>query len=277
LLGVFSTMRVFGTFFEYVIRWMLPLVAWWVAAAAWSITRTVRARHAVGEARSTNGVDKWLSGALAFCLVVFSALGVAKASSATVPYARDVMIAAELSRTVRAELDPSLVYQVNEADPVSLGSVGFGLALDLERHGWRSGVGEWGAAGTMQHRVVVAADADAALWYVATDPLIDAFAAVPGAVVVAEYDPRTAAEVARSEVLERKILDVLCAEGGVDVARLMYVRGGRTTLTFLSSPPAGVHEMLEELNGLGQATAVVRLDPAVPGYDVRVPSPLVCP
>ncbi|MEO7370639.1 MAG: hypothetical protein ABIZ69_07250, partial [Ilumatobacteraceae bacterium] len=43
-LGLFSTMRIFGTFFEYVIRWMSPLVAMWIAASVWSCWLTWRLR-----------------------------------------------------------------------------------------------------------------------------------------------------------------------------------------------------------------------------------------
>jgi hypothetical protein len=44
-LGLVSTMRIFGVFFEYVIRWMLPLVAlwlWWMGSLELA---GVRARH----------------------------------------------------------------------------------------------------------------------------------------------------------------------------------------------------------------------------------------
>ncbi|MGZ4791144.1 MAG: hypothetical protein ACXWBO_04710, partial [Ilumatobacteraceae bacterium] len=42
VLGLISTSRIFGTFFEYVIRWMSPLVAMWVAASLWSCWLTWR-------------------------------------------------------------------------------------------------------------------------------------------------------------------------------------------------------------------------------------------
>ena len=44
VLGFLSTTRIFGTFFEYVIRWMSPLVAMWVAASLWSCWLTWRER-----------------------------------------------------------------------------------------------------------------------------------------------------------------------------------------------------------------------------------------
>jgi hypothetical protein len=258
---------VFGTFYEYVIRWMLPLVALWVATASWSIVTTLRERRA--------GRNRFWWSAVAVLLVSFSTVGVVRAAQAEVPSRRDVDITAALSAQASRQLDPTRRYQLNEVDPVSLGSVAFGLALEFERHGQRVGVGPWGAAGVMPFRVVADAQADARLWYVASAPLLDAFMKAPGARLVARVDIRTPAEVARSNQLERTIITKLCAAGGESLAEVLYSRWGFIHLVFGYDIPADVKPMLDELGAIHQPAGLVELPMEVDGYALPVyPTPL---
>jgi hypothetical protein len=268
LLGAVSTMRIYGPFFEYVIRFMLPLVALWVGAALWSVIVTLQARVPSVRGRST-----WIVAPLA---LVVTSVGVVKAAGAEVPYARDVAITAALSRSTRATLDSSRRYQINEMDPVSIGSVGFGLALDLEHHDWHSGVGPWGAAGAMPYRVVADEHADAALWYVASKRLIDRFAAMPDAKVIARYDVRTPTEAIHSDDLERQIIAGLCAAGGEKAAEAMYLRWGETRVLLDPSTPPLVHSLLYEFTALRQPAAVIQLPPGAPAIDIQAPVTGLC-
>jgi hypothetical protein len=268
VLGAISTTRVFGTFFEYVIRWMLPLVALWVGAALWSIGRALRA----GVPR-LDGRAVWV---VAPFIVGVATVGVVRAAGGEVPYPRDVAITAALSRGARAALDPSLRYQFNEVDPVALGAVAYGLALDFEHHDWHSGVGPWGAAGAMSHRVINDVQADAALWYVASARLIDRFAAVPGAKVIARYDVRTPAEATRSDELERQIVAGLCADGGEKAAEVMYLRWGETRVLFDPSTSPRVHSLVYEFTALRQPAAIIQLPPGAPAIDLEAPVTGVC-
>jgi hypothetical protein len=213
---------------------------------------------------------------LAPLVLVVTSLGLVKAAGAEVPYRRDVAIAAALSRDTRATLDKGLRYQVNEMDPVAIGAVGFGLALDLEHHDWHAGVGPWGAAGAMPYRVVADDRADAALWYVATTRLIDAFAALPGAKVVARFDVRSADVVAHSDDLERKIISGLCAAGGEPLADVMYIRWGETRVLFDPATPPAVKSMLFEFNAIRQPAAVVELPPGGVPLETSAPVTGLC-
>jgi hypothetical protein len=148
LLGLFSTMRIFGVFFEYVIRWMLPLVVPVVATCVWSCWLTWRARSqdvSESESRATSESRPiQCDGVLVVCAAVLTGIGVARAATAEVPYQRDSAITGALASQLEASLDPAKRYQINEVDPV---------AWDRSRSDWRwswrsssvhAGVGPWG-------------------------------------------------------------------------------------------------------------------------------------
>ena len=265
VLGLISTTRIFGTFFEYVIRWMSPLVAMWIAACLWSCWLTWRSR-----ATSRSSTRTLMAGAavVVALMTVVTAIGVARAVTAEIPYERDSTLTGALSAQLEHSLDPSLHYQINEFDPVALGSAAFGLALELERHHLHAGVGPWGVAGVMPFRVVSDELAESTLWYVASKPAIDAFSALPGAVVRASFDVRSAADVKRSDQLEADIQRALCDAGRQDLRGLLYARWGDTALAYTPGLPIDVAPLLQQYTDLRQPAAVVELPVGVNGYDV---------
>ncbi len=265
LLGLVSTTRIFGTFFEYVIRWMAPLVAMWIAASLWSCWLTWRASTDIPVDRRTVTTGAAFVAVVA-CVVMV--VGVARGATADIPYERDSAITGALSAELRQSLDPATHYQINEFDPVALGSVAFGLALELERHHFHAGVGTWGTAGVMPFRVVDDEHAESTLWYVATEPTIAAFAELPGAVVRASFDVRSAAEVQRSDQLELDLLQALCSAERPDLRGLLYSRWGDTALAYSPGLPADVARLLQQYTDLRQPAAVVELPVGVNGYDV---------
>ena len=269
VLGLFSTTRIFGRFFEYVIRWMSPLVSMWIAAALWSCWLTWRAHVSTQPSHRPLIVG---TAALAALMCLATTVGVARAVSAEIPYRRDSIITGALSAQLEESLDPQLRYQMNEFDPVALGSVAFGLALQLEQHDLRVGVGPWGRAGVMPFRVVDDEHADVTLWYTAGKPTIDALSALPGAVVRAWFDVRSAAEVQRSDQLEGEVLQALCAAGRPELRGLLYARWGYTALAFTPDLPGELAPLLQQYTDLRQPAAVIELPVGVSGYDV---TPLV--
>jgi hypothetical protein len=268
VLGLISTVRIFGTFFEYVIRWMSPLVALWVATSLWSWWLTWRSRSAATQIRMAVG---FLVAASAITFV-----GVARAATAEIPYARDSAITGALAAQLEESLDRSAVYQINEFDPVALGSPAFGLALETERRGLHAGVGPWGQAGVMPFRVVDDQHATATLWYVASDPVIAAFAALPGAEVRATFDVRTPAEAKRSGELEAKLVELLCQKGGPDLSRLLFARWGHTAVAYSLDLPPAAAPLLREYTDLRQPAAVIELPVGVNGYEVTPQPPEAC-
>jgi hypothetical protein len=272
VLGFMSTTRIFGTFFDYVIRWMSPLVAMWIAACMWSCWLTWRARPSSASNNHSMVTGMVLGVAL---MTVVTVVGVARATSAEIPYKRDSTLTGELSAQLERSLDPTVHYQINEFDPVALGSAAFGLALELERHHLHAGVGPWGRAGVMPFRVVSDEQAESTLWYVASKPTIAAFAALPGAAVRASFDVRSADEAKRSDQLAASLLQMLCAAGRPDLRGLLYSRWGDTALAYTPGLPSGRAPLLQEYTDLRQPAAVVELPVGINGYDVA-PQPPAC-
>ena len=268
VLGLISTLRIFGDFLQYVLRWSSPLVAMWVATSVWSCWLTWRSRSARALAGRSSGVCRGI--VVAITLAV-TAIGVSRSVNAHVPYQRDSTITGALSSQLENSLDRSKRYQINEFDPVALGSVAFGLALELDRRGLRAGVGPWGEAGVMPFRVVSDGHADSTLWYVATNPVIDAFTALPGAVVKASFDVRSPAEVRRSEQLEGELLHALCDEGRPELRPLLFVRWGHAALSLVPDLPRAAASLLKQYDMLRQAAAVVELPVGVNGYAITTP------
>ncbi len=275
VLGLFSTMRIFGVFFEYVIRWMLPLVALWVAACIWSCWLSWKARSV--DEPADGRTAQIAIGLVVAAAAVLTGVGVVRASSAVAPYERDSAITGELATQLEDSLDPAKRYQINEVDPVALGSVAFGLALELEKHSSvHAGVGPWGVAGVTPFRVVDLDEADSTLWYVASQPVIDTFMALPGAEVKAFYDPRSEAEAVRSDQLQAQLLDVLCAAGRDDLRNVLFSRWGHTLLTFRTDLPPEAKPLLQEYSDLRLPAAVIELPNDVDGFLVPIQPPSTC-
>ena len=274
MLGLFSTMRIFGVFFEYVIRWMLPLVTLWIAASLWSCWLTWRARPAESRVDHNKLVAAGVAAVFA-CLA--TGLGVARAATAEVPYLRDSTVTGALAAQLETSLDPAIPYQINEVDPVALGSVAFGLALELEKkHHIHAGVGPWGVAGVTPFRVVDDNEAEATLWYVASQPEIAAFSEIPGAIVRASFDVRSPTEAQLSDRLQAQLLHVLCSAGRPDLRNLLFTRWGHTLLTFMTDLPPEAAPLLHQYSDLRLPAAVIELPVGVDGYLVTAQAPGTC-
>jgi hypothetical protein len=270
VLGAFSATRIFGPFFEYVIRWMTPLVALWIATCAWTCWLEWKSRE-----HRRSAAWMWIAGAGA-CALVASAVGVVRGASADIPFARDSKITGELSAQLERTLDPAATYQINELDPAALGAPAFGLALELERHGLHAGVGPWGQAGVMPFRVVTDENAESTLWYVAGTPLIDAFTTLPGAELKASFDVRSTAEAQRSDQLQGQLEQALCAMGRPDLRSLLFTRWGQTALGVMPDLSPQAADLLNRYNALRLPSAVVELPVGVNGYDAVVAPPPPC-
>lgn len=277
VLGAISTMRIFGRFFEYVIRWMTPLVAMWIATCLWSCWLEWRSRAA--RRPSPDDDRRWMAAATAGALaaaVAVTAVGVVRGAEADIPYARDSEMTGELAAQLEQSIDPAVRYQINELDPVALGAVAYGLALQFEHDGVHAGVGPWGQSGVMPFRVVSDQQAGSTLWYVASTPVIDAVSALPGAVVMAFVDVRTPAEVKRSDQLEGQLAQALCDMGRPELRSLLFSRWGHAALDDLPGLSATADRLLRQYNDLRLPAAVVELPVGVNGYDIATPPLPAC-
>ena len=83
------------------------------------------------------------------------------------------------------------------------------MVLELERRGFDVGVDERFSAAAEPHRVRRESDADAVVWVVSGRTAIDSALARPGARLVVEVDPRSAAEVRRHDELVARWAEVV--------------------------------------------------------------------
>ena len=276
-LGIISASRVFGTFFEYVVRWFVPLTGLWAGTAVWAALRG-RA-YGNSEAAMSRRVAVPRAAALMAGTLMLTGVGVARASAAGVPHGRDgrltAALAAQLRPAIAERLGRGERLRLDEVDIVSLGSVVFGLVVEFDSGPGRLGVGEWGKWGVQPHRVV-AGDADGALWLVTSQRMIDHFASLDGATILARADVRTNAEVERSAKLESDVVGRLCDIGRADLVDTLARRWGYTVLVLDESLPDDVTVLVADLIELGHAAAIIELPLETDGYAVTVPPP-ACP
>ena len=98
------------------------------------------------------------------------------------------------------------------SDAADIGSPGFGLLDELERRGLDVAADEYFHVQVTDHRARPRADADAQI-HLATGGYVDLWRAVPDAVEVATYDPRTDAQKAEYADGPARFVDRLAAEG----------------------------------------------------------------
>ena len=204
-LGLVSISRVFGDFFDYVIRWIWVLAALVGVAIVWTAweasPRAVapaprvggggrprrRLRRRVGRRRSTS-----------------SRRGRATARSS--PASR---------RELEDELDADGRYLVRWDDTISLGATGVGVLLELEKRGFDVGADPFQRAAVLPHRIVDdECDADAVVEIV-VGPWRRRGARLPGAEEVAVVDTRTPEERRRFDEAAARLDDAL-REAGAD-------------------------------------------------------------
>ncbi|MET0909208.1 MAG: hypothetical protein ABWZ99_07040, partial [Ilumatobacteraceae bacterium] len=203
LLGVVSTARIFGRPWFYLTLWAWGITAVLVLAVAWtalSAYRTLAADH--GERPATiAGL-----GAIVVAVVVSLATSVAFADAEHPEERLSTAVGALSGPTYDAVVDgvgaatgPDGVYVVRWSDAADIGSPGFGLLDELERRGLDVAADEFFHVPVTEHRVRPRAEADAQI-HLATGGYVEIWRAVPDAIEVATYDPRT--DVQRAEYAE---------------------------------------------------------------------------
>jgi hypothetical protein len=258
VLGVVAMSRVFGTFFDYVIRWMWPMAALVASASLWSLGRTV------ARARSDRAVAPvLLATGLVVTLAVCTVAAVQFGRRAVLPGEPDSRVIGALVPDVAAQLDPDARYLVRWIDPVALGAVGFGSVLELERRGLHAGVDSWARAGALPHRVLPEAEADGVL-YVVLGPQIEAWRARADAVELGATDPRTPEEAERSEALRASVEEGLRAAGRDDLADRLDAQYGLGSALFAPGLAPELAAQVAELVSLRLPAAVFLVPPGAP-------------
>jgi hypothetical protein len=254
---------VFGTFFEYVVRWMWPLAASVAMVSLWSVWRAISDPETGWRTVRLHRVVA--GGALAAAVVAVLALGSAAVADPTFP--RDSAMTVDLSRQLSEQLDRNAVYRLEHHDPVALGSAAFGMLLELEKRGFHVGIDEAGKAGALPFRVVPREQADAVLLYVTGDAAIEQMRADPAAIELAFTDQRTPDEQLLSAALLRELQEQLCADGRADLVRRLDDQYGHAALLFGTDLSDDELELLQQYSDLRLPGAVFEVSPSSPKFE----------
>jgi hypothetical protein len=205
-LGLVSIARVFGDFFDYVIRWMWVLAALVAVAVAWTAWEAAPGRWRRALAAG---------GGAALAVAVVTASAGAADVEASGP--RNSEIVAALTPELVDHLDERGRYLVRWDDTVSLGATGVGVLLELEKRGFDVGADPFQRAAVLPHRVIDdECDADAVV-QVVVGPSVEEVRRLPGAEEVAVHDPRSAAERRRFDAVASRLDAALRAAGAEDL------------------------------------------------------------
>jgi hypothetical protein len=253
IVGIISTARVFGEFYDYVIRWWWLIAAWAFLACALVLIRRLRAERVV--------IAALVITALA------SGLATAKALGYQNPGPRNSRIVGGIDAIIRPELDKTDHFLLRWKDPATLGGVPFGILLDLEKYGFHVGVDAPSSAGALPHRVLPEASANQVLWVVLGDSNVDLMRARADATELGYFDQRSPEEIARSDALRQRLIDRLIE---LDLACLVPKIDEQYGLAsfFLGSLglPEDVAAIAADYNGYGLPVAVFALPPFAPPF-----------
>lgn len=264
VIGVLATSRIFGEFYDYVIRWWWIIIAW-TATAILLVAFAALVRR-VGMARAERT-------AIATALVIAGTavgLAVVDAADTTVPSWRNSALTGGLAQQTAAALDADGKYLVRWYDPATLGGVPYGVILELERQGYRVGVDAPASAGALPHRVMFTPEATEVLWVVLGQRAIDDLRARSDARKIAVFDQRSPAEIERSAALRADIEDGLVSAGLQCMVPTLDTQYGLAPL-YEGDPrvPDDVHEMIIRYTKLGLPGAVFAVPTTAPNYVVE--------
>lgn len=256
VVGIIATSRIFGEFYDYVIRW------WWVVVAWAFVAATVALVERVGRARE---IGFGLLGAAAVACVLASV----HAADTDTPGARDSASVGGITAAIEPMLDPDAHYLVRWHDPASLGGVPYGVVLELERDGFRPGVDAWGSAAALPHRVIEIEQADEVLWVVVGERAISDFRARADATELGYFDQRSPAEREASDQL-RADLERRLVELGMPcmIARLDTQYGLAPFVIGNVPVPEDVKRLAGAYDTLRLPVAVFTVPVDSPGYEI---------
>jgi hypothetical protein len=247
-----STARIFGKVWYYLTLWSWSIALVAVAATIWTFV-------AWWESAERRRLP--VAGAAVVAMVLAGSVFVVDAAKVDPPEER-------LSRVLNEIIDPTVAalrdgvgaadgqdgtYAVIWEDAYYFGSQGYGLISELERRGFTARAYETFRVPVTPQRIIDPSEATAEVAFV-TGMYIDEWRARPGVVEVADFEPRTDAELAEFDQLRSESIEMLHAAGLDDVAELVdsNLMGARLDPRL----PAAVEPKLVRMLVLGEATAV---------------------
>lgn len=254
IVGIISTSRVFGEFFDYVIRWWWLIAAWIFLACLLVLIRKLPVQQVV-------------VGALVIAALA-SGLATADAAGYENPGPRNSSIVGGIDAIIRPELDKGRHYLIRWNDPATLGGVPFGMLLDLEKHGFHAGVDAASAAGALPHRVLPEASADQVLWVVLGNANIDLMRSRADATELGYFDQRSQDEITRSDALRQRLIDRLTELDATCLVPKIDEQYGLTAFILGSAGvPPDVARIAADYGAFGLPVAAFTLPPFAPPLD----------
>ncbi|HEY7627535.1 MAG TPA: hypothetical protein VH761_10720 [Ilumatobacteraceae bacterium] len=251
VVGLVSTARIFGEFFEYVIRW------WWIIVA-WVIVACLLAMAKAGYAR-------WVAAVAVVLGLTMSTLTTVDAVGEQNPGPRNSRLVGGVAPQVAADLDRGAHYLIRWHDPATLGGVPFGLVLELEKRGFHVGVDAVFAAGALPHRVLPESSADSVLWVVLGEPNIVLMRARDDVAELGYFDQRSPAEIAESNSLRDELIAGLEAQGlDCAIAAIDAQYGLAQFILGTAAVPHDLAEIASRYGLLGLPVAVFEVAPGAP-------------
>ena len=259
-LGVVQTSRIFGFVWQWLVLWVWGVGALMLLAVVWTVAAVAERRPSV-----SLPVRQAAIGALAVVLLV--------GAVALTTDAADVEPDDPASSRALRQLVPSVVdaldelstsrpggrYLVAWSDPVGvIGELqGFGLVNELDRRGIPVGLPPDKRLRAAPHLTLEPQDASAVV-HLATGPAIDYWRAVPGARLIAEYDPRSPEERTRQERLRQELRDELSDLGRPEL--FGQIEGSFIGFVFMlrhdPAIPDSLVDLMSEILDIGTPTSV---------------------
>ena len=256
LVGLFSMERVFGSYFEYTVRWWWVITALIVAVSLWSVLDGGGAR--LGAKRPA-----------AIVVVITAVVSLLATTQFTSRVHLSGGINSELIAGVvdgtEAGLQRGPKYLIRFVDPVALGAVPFGLGLELARRGFSVGFDQEFSAAALPQRVLPEDRADGVL-YVIVGAKIEDVRQRSDMKELTYFDVRTPAEVQRSDELFALLRQRFEEIGQPELADRLSTQYGYAALLFSMPPlPSDILAAVSELVELRQPVAVFL---AAPGTEL---------
>ena len=223
LLGTASTARIFGRPWFYLTLWAWGITTLLVGSIVWTAVALYRHSRPARDAATPVAVI-----AAAAALVTSLATAITFAADAKNPEERlSTAVGSLAAPTYDAVVDGVGAatgedgrYIVRWSDAADIGSPGFGLLDELERRGLDVAADEYFRVPATEHRTRPRSDADAQI-HLATGGYVDIWRAVPDAVEVASYDPRTDEQRAEYEAVRAGFIERLEDEGLAELVPLV--------------------------------------------------------
>ena len=235
LIGLWATSRVFGHFYDYVIRWMWILALMWLAVSVWAIVESLRAvciRRLLVVALTTGALVSVLWGAIA-------------SAGAHPPYKNDSRLVGGLAPLLQERIDPTQDYLLRWHDPAALGGTGFGLLLEMEKRDIQLFVDTWAGAAARPHRARLVENTDVVLCFVVGPENIDLFRTRENISELAYFDPRSSDEQEESNSLRQQIEEMMKGQGQPELISRMDSQYGHIQILLAEETSPELFVMLD--------------------------------